>query len=161
MAATDQEMPGSVAGAYRNTGTYGSPTWTEITSAQGGEIGDQWDFGDASKRVTRAKLYQKTQIDMASKLTLVANPAAADYVAFYGAAQSKTASLDCLLLNGKISTEGAIGIRSEFQISRQKENQEMGGVIVNNFDLMPIATTNGVPSTVVMGAASAPTITAA
>lgn len=161
MAASALTLPGILGGCYRNTGTYGSPTWTEQTSVKSGSIGvAPWEFGDASARKTRAKLFQKTQVDLSSEVMMLASPAAADYIAFYGAAQSATSVLDLLLINAKITTEGAIGIRSEFQVALAKENQEIEGVIYDTFELKPVATANGVPSSVVMGAASAPTIAA-
>lgn len=161
MAASQQSLPGILGGAYRNTGTYGSPTWTEQTSVKSGTVAPaMWEFGDASKRKTRAKLYQKTQVDLSSSLMMHADPAAADYIAFFAAAQSPSVVLDLLLLNSKITTEGSTGLRAEFQVSMQAENQEIDGVIYDTFDLKPVDSANGVPSSVVMGTASAPTITA-
>ena len=159
MAATQQNLPGAIAGAYQNTGSYATPTWTEMTSVKGGTVGNVWGFGDSSKRATRAMLFDKTQVDLSSTLIVQADPAATDYVALYTAAHSPTSVMDLLLLNGKISVEGAIGIRSEFRVSLQAENQDMGVIIADTFDLKPTDSSNGVPGTVVMGAAGAPTIT--
>jgi hypothetical protein len=154
-------MPGAESAALLNTGTYVSPTWTEMTSVRDVNGGHPvWDFGDASDRRTRVKQFQKTQADMSTTLNVRADPAAADYVALFGAAHSKTALLDLMILNGDIATEGAIGIRAEFSVGLQQGNQQVDGVNYNSFDLKPQATANGNPSVVVMGAASAPTFTA-
>lgn len=160
MAAVSAPMPGIIAGGYRNTGSTGTPTWTEMTSVLGGDIGDGWEFGDSSKRATRGKLFTKTQIDLTSTLNVLADPAAADYVALYAASQSPTAFLDLMLLNGKVTIEGAIGIRAGFQLKRS-ENQDAGGIIYNQFECKPhmSGATPVTPSTVVMGASSAPAFT--
>ena len=74
---------------------------------------------------------------------------------------SPTLTLDSLVLNGLITTEGASGYRGEFLVSLTGEPQEADGSIYHTYELKPTFTTNAAgPSTVVMGAGSAPTFTA-
>lgn len=160
MAAVSAPQPGAIAGAYRNTGTRDSPTWAEMTSVSGGDLGDNWDFGEASTRASGAKAFDKTMVDLTSTLQVLANPAATDYIALYSASQIRTGVIDMMLLNAKISVEGAIGIRAAFKLKRS-ENQDMGGIISNTFELKPYigGASPVTPKTVVMGASSAPTFT--
>lgn len=158
MAATSAIKPAIGAGAYRNTGTYGSPTWTEMTLVRDAVNNMPWDFGDASVRATRAKLYGKTQVDLAAQLTMRADDADTAYVAMFAAAMSPTSVVDLLILDGDIATEGAMGCRAEFLVSFQ-QNQSIGEIVYTVFDLKPTYTSNGVPKSVIMGAASSPSFT--
>lgn len=161
MAAVSAPMPGIAAGAYRNTGTTGSPTWTEMTSVLSASgFADNWDFDNASKRATLAKLYDKTQVDLNGTLRVLADPAATDYAALYAASQIRTAIVDLMVLNGKVTIEGAIGVRAGYKLKRTQSQGE-GDVIYDEFECF--AHMSGAspvtPSTVVMGASSAPTFT--
>lgn len=161
MAAASTLKPGIGGRRYRNSGSYGSPTWTaqlldlDVTSSL------PWDFVEAGSRATRAKLYMKARADLQIQVKSRADDADAGAVAIMAAAMSPTATLDCLVLNGLITTEGATGFRGEFLVNLTGEPQEADGSIYDTYDLKPTWTTNAAgPSTVVMGAASAPTFTA-
>ncbi len=145
---------------YRNTGSYGSPTWTAQTAVKDVNFGQPWDFGDASTRATRAKLYAKTQVDLAISLVVKADNLESGYQAMVTAAMSPTSVLDFLILDGLVSAEVVHGIRSEFLLSQTGQSQAIGDVIYDTFDLKPSYTTNGVPSWVVTAANSVTTITA-
>lgn len=160
MAATSANKPGIGGRRYRNTGTYGSPTWGAQNNDKDVTVSLPWDYVEAGSRATRAKLYMKARADMQAQVVARADDADAGSLAIYQAAFSPTAVLDCLILNGLISIEGVYGFRAEFLVSLTGEPQEADGSIYDTFELKPTFTLNGVPSTVVMGAASAPTITA-
>jgi hypothetical protein len=160
-AAASAPMPGIIAGAYRNTGTGGSPTWVEMTSVIGATgFTEEWDFGDASKRSTRAKLYDKTQVELGGSLKVLADPAAADYVALYTASQSGSASIDLMVINGKVTIEGAIGVRAAYKVKRT-EGQDAGNILYDDFECKPYmgGASPVTPSTVIMGSASAASFT--
>jgi hypothetical protein len=70
---------------------------------------------------------------------------------------SRTTVLDLLVLNSKITTEGARGIRGEFLVSLTDEPQEIDGIVFSTFELKPTYSANGYPKSVVMGASSTPT----
>lgn len=161
MAAISAPMPGAIAGAYRNTGSTGTPTWTEMTSVAGATgFGDDWEFADASKRSTRAKLYDKTQAEVGGTLRVLADPAATDYAALIAASASPSSVIDMMILHGKVTVEGSPGVRAGYKIKRLG-NQEMGGVIYDEFECKAhmSGATPVTPSTVLMGASSAPTFT--
>ena len=159
MAATSSVKPGIAAKVYRNTGTYGSPTWTAMNLARSVNDNSKWDTADASSREGRARLYAKTQVDLPHDIEMRADNADTGYVAMYAAWASATAVVDLLILDGPITDEGAMGIRAEFIVCGRPQNQGAGDVIYTTFPLMPTWTSNGVPKSVVMGAASAPGFT--
>lgn len=153
----------AIAGVvYRNTGTYGSPTWTACPLIRDVTPNFPWDMVDASVRGSRAKLYAKTQIDLGAQVVMRADDADTDYNAWVDAAVSPTGKLDLLILDGPITAEGARGVRAEFVVGMSTQAQAIGDVVYSTFDLKPgVGTTiTNYPATVKMGAASAPTFTA-
>lgn len=159
MSATSQILPGIRGGAYRNSATYASPTWVIMPLVRDATPQWVWDFVEASVRATSAKLYAKSQVDVGGSLVLRADPADAAYLALIDASASRTSVLDLLLLDALITVEGSHGIRGEFLVGAEPQDQSIGGVIYTTFQLKPTYTANGFPGYVVMGAASAPTIT--
>ena len=137
--ATGGFKAGIAGVAYRNTGTYGSPTWTAAPIVADVQFALPWDFGDGSSRVTRAKLYGKTQVD---------------------ASVSPTAVLDMLILDGPVTKEGARGVRAHFLFSLAGQPQGRGDGVYTTFDLKFGVSSEGVPSAVIVGASSALTAVA-
>lgn len=158
MAASSAVKAGIKAVIYRNTGTYGSPTWTAITLARDTQTNAPWDLAEASVRATRVKLYHPTQIDFQCSATVRADDADTGYNALADAAVSGTA-LDLLILDGPISTEGTRGLRAHFHVSLNSSPEEIGGAIYKTFDLKPGFSTDGTPKAIVTGASSALTQT--
>ena len=158
MAASSAVKPGIKAITYRNTGTYGSPTWTAINLIRDTNTPTPWDLQDASVRATRVKLYHPTQIDFNASMVIRADDADAGYNALADAAISGTA-MDLLMLDGPITTEGVRGIRAHFHVSNNNDPQEIGGIVYKTFDLKPGFSSDGVPKAIVVGASSALTQT--
>lgn len=160
MAAIAQLLPGINGGLYKNTATYNTPTWADQTSVKSAKPGFAWDFAEATNRASPVKLFAKTLVDIAIQVMMRADPGDAVYTAWVNASWSRTTVFDLMVLNSKVSTEGARGVRGEFLISLSDEAQEIEGVVYTTFDLKPTYTANGYPVSVSMGASSAPTFTA-
>lgn len=159
-AAVAGVKAGVNAKIYRNTGTYGSPTWTAVGLVKDDTEGTPWDMVEAGARETKAKLYAKTRTDISESVVVRADDSDAGYNAFATAAESQTTVMDLLILDGPITAEGARGLRAEFLVNKTGKPKEIDGVIYVTFELKPTWTSNGYPSSVVMGASSAPTFTA-
>jgi hypothetical protein len=108
-------------------------------------------------RESPVKLYAKTIVDLVLSVMMRADPADTVYAAWVDAHWSRTTVLDLLVLNSKITTEGARGIRGEFLVSLTDEPQEIDGIVFSTFELKPTYSANGYPKSVVMGASSTPT----
>ncbi len=160
MSAVSAMKPGIGGVVYRNTGTYATPSWTAQTLVKDAMVPSPYDFAEAGSRETRAKLYMKTRIDLQHKIVMRADDANAGVLAFRAAAVSATAVVDLLILDAPITIEGAHGFRSEYLVSLADEPQEIEGSIYDTFELKTPWTTNGYPSSVIMGTGSAPSITA-
>lgn len=158
--AASAVKPGIGGRVYRNTGSYGSPSWTAQNLVKDVTFTMPWDMVEAGARETRAKLFMKARTDITFSVVMRADDAAADYNAFSDAACSPTAVMDLLILDGLISVEGTRGVRAEFLANNDGQPQEADGSIYTTFTLKPTWTSNGYPSTVEMGASSTPTLTA-
>lgn len=161
MPAASANKPGVGGRAYRNTGTYGSPTWGPEGMVKDATPSMPWDMAEGGSRATRAKTYMKTRADLSISVVMKADDADSGYLAWRAAAVSPTAVLDLLILDGLISVEGVHGFRGEFLVNLTGQPQEIDGSIYDTFELKPSWTTNAPgPSTVIMGASSTPTFTA-
>jgi hypothetical protein len=158
--ATGGVKPGIAAVGYRNTGTYGSPTWAAASIIRDATPAFPWDMVDASSRATRAKLYGKSQVDLGIQLVCRADDADTAYQAFVDAAFSATAIIDMLILDGPITREGARGVRAHWLFSLTGQPQGAGDMVYSTFDLKPGVDPSGnVPASVSMGASSTPAFT--
>jgi hypothetical protein len=156
MAAASGVKAGIAAKAYRNTGTYGSPTWAAANIVRDAQPAFPWDLVDASSRATRAKLYGKAQVDLAVQLVCRADDADAAYQAFVDAAFSPTTLIDMLILDGALTLEGARGVRAHFLFSISGQPQGAGDLVYTTFDLKPgVDPAGNVPASITVGASSA------
>lgn len=159
MAATDGVRVGIACKIYRNTGSYGTPTWTEIGHARDVDVAAPWEFADASIRATRVKLYAATQVDFAPSVVVRKNDADAGYQALRAAADEATA-MDLLILDGAVTNEGARGFRAHFTPSLTGAPQTINAVVYDTFELKPAYSTDGYPQYAVVGASSNVTFSA-
>src|SRR5687767_4374106 len=98
MAAATAYKSGIGCGLYRNTGTYGTPTWTVQSLVQNVSISAPWDFSDANSRASAVKLYGKSLMDLGAQVTFRADDLDAGFLAFVAAHLSRTTVLDLLIL---------------------------------------------------------------
>jgi hypothetical protein len=119
--------------------------------------GKPWDFAEAVTRETPVKLFAKTLVDLSCQVMMRADPASTIYAAWVDAHWSRTAVLDLLVLNSKITTEGAQGIRGEFLVSLSDDAAGDRGHRLQHLRPEAHVTANGLPKSVVMGASSTPT----
>lgn len=148
-------MIGLNAKAYRNTGSYGAPTWSEMTLISDMSVNPSWEEADASARESRIKQTVKTlmMLDISGKMKK--KPSDANYTALMNAMLSDDV-LDLLIMDGDKDTEGNRGWRADFQVFSTNEDQAMGNVLFEEFTLKPSITGN--PPKAVLVAAG-PTLT--
>lgn len=158
MAATSKTKPSILAVVYRNTGTYGSPTWTSVSMVKDVTPNTPWDMVDASIRASRVKLYAPTQQDFDVTMNVLDNDSDAGVQAFKAAANTAV-PIDILVMDGPITDEGVRGVRFHALFS-QNQDQSIGNVNYNNFTCKPAFHSDGYPKYVVAGSGSALTFTA-
>ena len=160
MAATSAVKVGVAGRGYRNTGTYGSPTWTAMNLIRSVTPSMPWDMVEAGSRETRAKLYAKARADLGISFDMRADDADTGFNAVADAAVSPTTLLDLMFLDAAITVEGARGFRAQWNINLTGQPQEIDGSVYDSFEAKPGWSSDGYPKTVVMGASSTPTFTA-
>src|SRR4051812_29841402 len=108
-------MLGILAKVYRNTGSYGSPTWSECALFSDVSVSPAWDEGSADARESRIKQVRKTMmgLDVTGKMKKKIDDA--NYEAFMNALLSD-AVLDVLVLDASKETVGSRGWRFDAQV---------------------------------------------
>jgi len=154
---------GMNAKVYRNTGTYGSPTWNEVTGISDFQRTGEWDVVKQAVRGNRVALTAKTFLNIEFTFKIQASLDDADYLAIAAAVDSDT-PLDMLVLNASSTTVGARGVRADFLFTSHNEDQSAGAALFPEIKMMPTTattdTTNAVPKRAEVGAGPALSYTA-
>jgi hypothetical protein len=138
------------AKAYRNTGNYNTPTWSEITLISDLTVNPTWEEADASARESRVKQTVKTMINVEITGRLKKKPGDTNYEAIMNAALSDDA-LDMLVLDDTNTTNNARGWRMDAQIFSVSEDQSMSNYMYEDIRILPSITTNPVKAVLVTG----------
>lgn len=126
---------------YRSAGTYGAPTWTEISLISDLAVNPAWDKADASSRGSRVKKSAKTMLGLEFTGRLKKKPGDASYEAVMNALVSDDV-LDVLILDGDKDTENNRGWRCDVQVHSANEDQAMANVLYEDITLEPACTDN-------------------
>lgn len=156
MAAATAYKSGIGCGTYRNTGTFGTPSFTLQSLVASVSPSMQWQISDAPSRASAVNLHGKSILDVTFGVMMRADDADTGWAAWVAAFYGRTTVLDLLILNGLIATEGAQGMRAEFLVTGMDEAQDLNGAVMTNFTLKPTFTSNGYPRSVIMGSGSTP-----
>lgn len=134
-------MIGLNAKAYRNSGSYGSPTWLEMTLISDLSVNPSWEEADASARESRIKQTVKTLMALEISGKMKKKLGDDNYDALMNAMLSDD-TLDLLILDGDRETEDVRGWRADFQVFSANEDQSMTNVLFEEFTLKPSITEN-------------------
>lgn len=139
---------------YRNTATYGSPTWNAIACVKDLTVNPAWDEADGSTRASRVKLSAKTLMGLEISGTVKADYTDEDYAVLLDALNSDDV-LDLMVLNGPSTENDVTGYRADFQVFSGSQDQASGAIVFDSIVLKPTVSAN-VPKQVVV-ATGAPT----
>lgn len=141
------------AKAYRNTGSYGSPTRTEISSIRDLMEDVKFAEAEANSRATIVDLTVATVLGL-SWTGDVKNDGSSNWTALYLAFLTR-AAVDMWFLNGPDTTNGVTGYRAMVQVFDMSASQGRGETIYNKFLFKPteddnlpkrVLVTGGVPT---------------
>ncbi len=132
---------GILSKVYRNTGTWGAPVWNEVTRISDLSVKPTWDKGDAGTRASRVKKSAKTMLGLTITGKIQVSDSDTHYQNFWDAAHTD-GTMDLLILNGPMTTNGVRGYRAEWQCFDASEDQAMGNVLYMDFELEPAPTDN-------------------
>lgn len=127
---------------YRNTGSYGTPTWTLMTNVQDLTSNDSMEEADVSTRGDGGFAASEPTL-RALELTfgMVNKPADADYAAILAAYAARTA-IDIAVMDGPIATAGSKGVRARYKVFQFPRNQELRGAQTTEVMLKPCVDAN-------------------
>lgn len=155
--STPNVLIGILAKLYVNSGSYGSPTWDEVKLIGDLKVPAKWDVQEAMSRISRVKTKVKTALDIGITGTLLASLADAQYVVIR-AALTTDDILDVLVLTGDKTANGNRGFRFDAQVAGANQDHGTGAVISDEFELIPVPSSNLPKSAVVTS--GAPVLTA-
>lgn len=134
---------------YRSTGSFGSPTWTELTIIRDLTLNDKWDIADVFTRATRAKKGVPTMLDVGMTGTVRCLADNTLWLAMRTAWLAGTV-FDILALTGAKDNNGEVGWRYEAVIEDMGTPQGSGDALYSNFAWRPHGeSTNAVQSVAV------------
>lgn len=129
----------------RNTGTWGSPTWTELTCVVEVDPPPGWDTTEIKTRASRVKFGAKTMFGLEFTFRVLCDDSDTGYTALMTAFQSLTADVDLLLIDGPVTTVGSFGFRGHFQIAEGGQPQPPDDVLYRTFKAVPYPQATEVP----------------
>lgn len=110
---------------YRNTGTYGSPTWAEVTNVGDVTLSDSYEEANVTRRAGGGFTEtEPTLRNLELSFQIFNIPADADFLAFTAAHTGRTA-IDMQILDGDRTTAGTRGVRGWFKITSFTRNQSL------------------------------------
>lgn len=140
---------------YRNTGTYGSPTWVAIDLVRDVQVNPSWNRSDGSSRASKVMAEAKTQLALALTLSVKVSLTDTGYIALMDSFVDPDGVIDLMILNGGNTTNGVEGWRADFGVFTASEDQSIGNVLYRDFEIAPSAfATNATKRVVVSGGAA-------
>lgn len=129
---------------YRNTGTYASPTWNEITIAKDVSVPITKDKADASHRGSKWKMYLPAHKDATIDFDLIADTEIDDYDALRDAFTDDTV-IDLAVADGAIATTKTQYFRAQCYIFAFSGDQAMSDAASTTVSAAPAYVTSNYP----------------
>ena len=132
------------ATACRNTGTYGSPTWTAIGIV--GDVKADMTFEEADSSVRNGagfKWSDPTLLGISIDLDIKCVPVDTGYLALRAAALARTA-VDVMFSTKGNADSGELTLRADFKFFKFGQDEALNGIIVNPCTIKPCYSSNAV-----------------
>lgn len=134
------------AKAYRNTGTYASPTWSEITLVKDLTLNLTKDKADVTTRGSGGyKEFVDGLKDASVEFSHLWDTSDAHFTALRTAYTANTA-VEVLILDGTSATSGAQGLRAHMMVESFTRNETLGEALMVDVTLSPVKNTNAAPA---------------
>lgn len=126
---------------YRNTGTYGSPTWSIVNPVIEVTIDSSVGTIDASNRNSTYRLMLAGLLEWSATIRFNKDKDDTDFVALETAANGRT-NVDLLILDGVRTSTSSTGFRVQGFFSSWNESQPLEGAIEIDATIVPAAIAN-------------------
>lgn len=143
---------GYLCGIYiRTSGSYASPTFSEIDLVNDMGVDDPNEKLDADSRGAHGlREYEPGRMDLNIAGMIRKDPDDAVYILIAAAKAART-ELDVMVLDGKQTTNGASGYRMDMKVFKFSEDQAAGKVLYKDFEFAPCPSDNAKQTVVVSG----------
>lgn len=127
---------GILSAMYVNTGSYGTPTWTELKVLGDCAVNPSWEEGEAGTRQSRVVLTETTRMAIEVSGRIKVAPDNLGYETLLDAFLQDE-PVDVLVLNGKTNVNESTGFRFWGKIFAFGEDQALGAVLFKDFTIKP------------------------
>lgn len=122
---------------YHNTGTYGTPTWDEVTNCRNVTLNLEKSDADVTTRGGSGWRQTVTTLkDGTVDFNMIWDTSDTDFIAFRDAWLNNT-QIDCWVLDGDSTTTGNQGLRAEFEVANFTRNEELEDALNVDVSLRP------------------------
>lgn len=126
--------------SYRNSGTYGTPTWSEITVISDLQVGSNWQTAKSTTRASRINTEVPTTLSLSVTGKIRNDDDDTNFIAILAAYHGPTA-VDILVLDGSNSTDGSQGYRGYWYFKKFDLPQGLDDAQFFDFELTPDSAT--------------------
>jgi TP901-1 family phage major tail protein len=127
---------------YRNTATYATPTWDEITNVRDVTLNLEAGEADVSTRGTGGwRATVATLKDASIEFEMVWDSADADFAAIRDAFLNRTA-IDMAVMDGDITATGSQGLRAECAVTNFSRNEPLEEAVTVSVTIKPTFSVN-------------------
>lgn len=131
---------------YRNTGSYGTPTWDLINNVKDLTLSLDKDEVDITTRGSGGfKEFIDGMIDASIDFGMVWDTEDTDFAAIRTAFFAKTA-VEFLILDGLVATTGSQGLRVTCMVKSFTRNENLGEALMADVTLRPVKNANAAPA---------------
>ena len=131
---------------YYNSGSYGSPTWVEITLVKDVTLNLEKSDIDVTTRGSGGfSEYANGLVDASVEFSLLYNTADAAFTAIKTAFFDKS-NVEVLVLDGEYGVIGNQGLRADMLVASFTRNETLGEALMVDISLKPVANDDSVPS---------------
>lgn len=142
-----------------NTGTYGTPVWSNLTLISDCTLGASIKEAAASMRAYGVELTEPTMFGLEINGKIRSDDSDTNgYIALETAFLAR-APLDVLILDGGVAVNGSRGFRADWKVFKWEEEEGLDGVLYRSFTLKPCVPINGPPESAIV-TSGAPVFTA-
>lgn len=135
---------------YQSGGSFGSPTWVDMSPVIG-DVKFDMNWGKASVPTRNSKVVKtgKTIAECPLTFTVKQHLTNTIFLAVWTALISNTANMDLLVLNQPQDSNGARGVRGEFNLFTNSDDQALQNGLVYQIGAEPADTDNAFQTAVV------------
>ncbi len=130
---------------YRNTGTFGSPTWVLIDNIENLKIGSSRTKAAASTRASIYNKYLPGQLDLSISFQMPRNVSDTDFTTLRTAFLAGT-TIGVAYAAGPIATQGTRYVKLDCKITKMDEDEPLDAACMVDVELVPDATSTNDPT---------------